>query len=100
MDEVAVIMKTWASYVAMVVVQVAYGGANIIVKIALAKGMNQQVLLVYRNVLAVLLLAPFAYVLERYALDNHHFYQSWLSVSYRICKFLEYCHEYITMMKQ
>ncbi|XP_052171029.1 WAT1-related protein At1g43650-like [Diospyros lotus] len=65
MDEVAVNLKTWASYVAAVVVQVAYGGANIIVKIALAKGMNQQVLLVYRHVLAVLLLAPFAYVLER-----------------------------------
>lgn len=57
--------KTSASYVAMVVVQLAYGGTNILMNIALDKGLNQLAFAVYRHVIAMLILRPFAYVLER-----------------------------------
>lgn len=49
----------------MVVVQLAYGGSYILNKISLDKGLNQLVLVVYRHLIAMLLLGPFAYVLER-----------------------------------
>ncbi|KAI6701902.1 hypothetical protein NL676_011038 [Syzygium grande] len=58
-------MDDGASYVAMVLVQLAYGGSNILMKIALEKGLNQLVFIVYRHLIAVLLLGPLAYVLER-----------------------------------
>lgn len=58
-------MKTCFSYAAMVLVQLAYGGSNIMVKIALEKGLNQFVFVVYRHIIAMILLGPFAYVLER-----------------------------------
>ena len=58
-------MEACASYGAMVLVQLAYGGANILTKIALEKGLNQLVFVVYRHIIAMLLLGPFAYVLER-----------------------------------
>ncbi|KAA8526049.1 hypothetical protein F0562_007851 [Nyssa sinensis] len=58
-------MKTCSSYMAMVVVQLAYGGSNILMKIALEEGLNQLVFVVYRHIIAMLLLGPLAYVLER-----------------------------------
>ncbi|KAJ4971100.1 hypothetical protein NE237_004199 [Protea cynaroides] len=57
--------KIWASYVAMVVVQFAYGGSNILIKIALNKGLSQLVFIVYRHLIALLLFGPLAYFLER-----------------------------------
>uniref|UniRef100_A0A5B7C5H6 WAT1-related protein n=1 Tax=Davidia involucrata TaxID=16924 RepID=A0A5B7C5H6_DAVIN len=57
--------KTCTCYVAMVLVQLAYGGSNILMKIALEEGLNQLVFVVYRHIIAMLLLGPFAYVLER-----------------------------------
>ncbi|KAK9275313.1 hypothetical protein L1049_022576 [Liquidambar formosana] len=58
-------MKTYTSCAVMVLVQFAYGGSNILMKIALEKGLNQLVFVVYRHVIAMFLLGPFAYVLER-----------------------------------
>lgn len=58
-------MKDYTFYIAMVVVQLAYGGSYILNKISLDKGLNQLVLVVYRHLIAMLLLGPFAYVLER-----------------------------------
>ncbi|KAJ4970757.1 hypothetical protein NE237_003856 [Protea cynaroides] len=58
-------IKVWASYIAMVVVQFAYGGSNILIKIALNKGLSQLVFMVYRHLIAMLLLGPLAYFLER-----------------------------------
>ncbi|KAB1215588.1 hypothetical protein CJ030_MR4G007965 [Morella rubra] len=58
-------MEACASYGAMVLTQLAYGGANILTKIALEKGLNQLVFVVYRHIIAMLLLGPFAYVIER-----------------------------------
>ncbi|KAF9609517.1 hypothetical protein IFM89_016878 [Coptis chinensis] len=57
--------RTCASYVAMVVVQLSYGGSSILAKISLEKGMNQQVFIVYRHLIAMLVLGPLAYAFER-----------------------------------
>ncbi|KAF9601884.1 hypothetical protein IFM89_023948 [Coptis chinensis] len=57
--------RTCASYVAMIVVQLSYGGSSILAKISLEKGMNQQVFIVYRHLIAMLVLAPLAYAFER-----------------------------------
>ncbi|MBA0763241.1 hypothetical protein Gotri_012727 [Gossypium trilobum] len=51
----SVTMKNFGYYMAMVVVQFAYGGSNILIKIALERGLNQFVFLVYRHKLAMLL---------------------------------------------
>ncbi|XVF53234.1 hypothetical protein PTKIN_Ptkin05aG0083500 [Pterospermum kingtungense] len=58
-------MKSCSLYVVMVLVQFAYGGSHILIKIALARGLNQYVIGVYRHIIASLLSAPLAYVLER-----------------------------------
>ncbi|KAJ4970467.1 hypothetical protein NE237_003566 [Protea cynaroides] len=58
-------IKEWASYMAMVVVQFAYAGSNILIKIALNKGLSQLAFIVYRHLIAMLLLGPLAYFLER-----------------------------------
>ncbi|KAK9093684.1 hypothetical protein Scep_025153 [Stephania cephalantha] len=57
--------RTCASYVSMILVQIAYGCSNILVKISLDEGLNQFVLIVYRNLIGMVVLAPFAYVFER-----------------------------------
>ncbi|CAL1373747.1 unnamed protein product [Linum trigynum] len=58
-------ISRWRWYVAMLFIQLAYGISNILIKISLDKGLNPFVLVVYRHAIAFLLLAPFAYVLER-----------------------------------
>ncbi|XVE58212.1 hypothetical protein DITRI_Ditri04bG0151900 [Diplodiscus trichospermus] len=58
-------MKNCGFYMAMVLVQFAYGGSNILIKIALERSFNQFVFVVYRHIIALLLLGPPAYVLER-----------------------------------
>ncbi|KAK4796988.1 hypothetical protein SAY86_029314 [Trapa natans] len=58
-------MGAAAPYIAMMLVQLSYGGANIFTKIALDRGLNQFVFMAYRHIIAGLLLGPFAYVLER-----------------------------------
>ncbi|TXG50808.1 hypothetical protein EZV62_023332 [Acer yangbiense] len=54
-----------ASYVLMAVVQSAYAVSNVMIKIALERGLNQLVFVVYRHLIALFLLAPLAYALER-----------------------------------
>ncbi|KAH7536896.1 hypothetical protein FEM48_Zijuj03G0034600 [Ziziphus jujuba var. spinosa] len=58
-------MKEYIFYIAMVVVQLTYGGSHILIKISLHKGLSQLVFVVCRHLIAMLLLGPFAYVLER-----------------------------------
>ncbi|KAJ4971702.1 hypothetical protein NE237_004801 [Protea cynaroides] len=58
-------MKTCLPYMAMVVVQLAYSGFTILMKISLNSGLSQFVFIVYRHLIAMLFLGPFAYVLER-----------------------------------
>ena len=52
-------------YVAMISLQFGYAGMNIITKVSLNRGMNHFVLVVYRHVAATIVLAPFAFFLER-----------------------------------
>ncbi|PKI69481.1 hypothetical protein CRG98_010114 [Punica granatum] len=52
-------------YVAMVLVQLCYSSSNMLLKVALERGLNQFVFVAYRHISASLLLCPFAYVLER-----------------------------------
>ena len=58
-------MQARAPYAAMVLVQLSYGGFNILMKIAIEKGLNQLVFVVYSHIIAMTLLAPFAFVIER-----------------------------------
>ncbi|KAF9601754.1 hypothetical protein IFM89_022868 [Coptis chinensis] len=57
--------RTFASCAAMVMVQLAYGGSNILIKIVLETGQNQLVFIVYRHLIAMLILGPLAYAFER-----------------------------------
>lgn len=58
-------MKGWTYYVAMVVVQLALGGSNILMKVSLDRGLDLLVFVVYRHLIAMVLLGPFAFALER-----------------------------------
>lgn len=52
-------------YVAMISLQFGYAGMNIISKVSLSGGMNHFVLVVYRHAVATIVLAPFAFFVER-----------------------------------
>eukprot|EP00253_Pinus_taeda_P032520 PITA_32520 len=52
-------------YVAMIFLQFGYAGMAIISKVALNRGMNHFVLVVYRETVATVVLAPFAFFFER-----------------------------------
>ncbi|XP_022754336.1 WAT1-related protein At5g64700-like [Durio zibethinus] len=58
-------MKNFVLCVAMVLLQLSYAASVILVKIAFARGLNQFVFVAYRHTIAMFLLGPFAYVLER-----------------------------------
>eukprot|EP00253_Pinus_taeda_P035078 PITA_35078 len=61
-------------YVAMILLQFGYAGMNIINKISLNKGMSHFVLVVYRQLVATLVLAPLAFFLERKVQPKLTFY--------------------------
>ncbi|KAM7271594.1 hypothetical protein ACFE04_030808 [Oxalis oulophora] len=52
-------------YISMISLQFGYAGMNIITKASLNHGMSHYVLVVYRNAFAMLIIAPFALILER-----------------------------------
>lgn len=52
-------------YLAMISLQFGYAGMYIITMLCFKKGMNHFVLAVYRHVVATIVIAPFAFVLER-----------------------------------
>eukprot|EP00253_Pinus_taeda_P006991 PITA_06991 len=61
-------------YVAMICLQFGYAGMAIISKVALNRGMNHFVLVVYRQTVATVVLAPFAFFFERPVMDQNFYY--------------------------
>uniref|UniRef100_A0A0C9S8J2 WAT1-related protein n=2 Tax=Wollemia nobilis TaxID=56998 RepID=A0A0C9S8J2_9CONI len=58
-------LEAFKPYAAQLAVQGCYAGMNIIVRVALQKGMNHFIFVFYRQAVATLAMAPFAYFLER-----------------------------------
>ncbi|KAG2408968.1 WAT1-related protein [Vigna angularis] len=58
--------KIWKAHTSLVMVQVLSGGYHVISKLALDVGINQIVYCVFRDLIAFLILAPIAYIHERY----------------------------------
>ena len=56
-----VAMEKNKPYIAMIFIQFVYSGMALMSKAAIAKGMNPYVFVVYRQGLATLTLAPFAF---------------------------------------
>lgn len=53
-------------HIAMLALQFGYAGFHVVSRLALNMGISKIVFPVYRNILAFILLVPFAYFLEKY----------------------------------
>jgi len=58
--------KIWKAHTSLVMVQVLSGGYHVISKLVLDVGINQIVYCVFRDLIAFLILAPIAYIHERF----------------------------------
>ncbi|KAH9691096.1 WAT1-related protein [Citrus sinensis] len=67
-------LSKFKPYLAIISLQFGYAGMYIITMVSLKHGMSHYVLAVYRHVVATIVLAPFAFVLERPVLDQNLYY--------------------------
>ncbi|KAK1259895.1 WAT1-related protein [Acorus gramineus] len=78
---------SWAPQAAaMIVIQLLYGGLNILSKLTLDHGMSYIVFTAYRHALAALIPGPFAFALENMIYTSNNFRNNFLV---RIARFFE-----------
>lgn len=58
----------------MISLQFGYAGMNIITKVSLNRGMSHYVLVVYRHAFATAVIAPFAFIFERFNQNSNMVY--------------------------
>lgn len=68
---------------AMLALQFGYAGFHVVSRAALNMGVSKLVFPVYRNLVALLMLLPFAYFLEKYGLttSNHYLHDLLLDLN-------------------
>ena len=59
------LVRELRAYLGAIFLQFGYAGLGIIAKLALNKGMSNYTFAVYRNLVAAIVVAPFAFALER-----------------------------------
>lgn len=58
-------MEGWKAHGGLAVAQVLFGGYHVLTKVALNVGVNQVVFCAYRDLLALFILSPFAFLTEK-----------------------------------
>lgn len=71
MEGVSTIIKNFRPFLLMIFLQFGAAGTYIVIMATLNQGQNRYVLIVYRNAVAALVLAPFAIFFERLVHVKH-----------------------------
>ncbi|KAK8681752.1 hypothetical protein V6N13_054154 [Hibiscus sabdariffa] len=74
MEALCNVLNKLKPYLAMVSLQFGYAGMYIVSMVCLKHGMSNFILATYRHVVATIVVAPFAFVLERPVLDQNLYY--------------------------
>lgn len=69
-------------YLAIVSLQFGYSGMYVITMVSFKHGMSHWILSVYRHVVALIIIAPFAFVLERYIITSSAYIQIYANFLY------------------